>query len=511
MVLRVLASLLAVLLATGWAFGQATEPAAKTPAAKPAAAKPAATKPAAAKPAEKPAVKPKPAPNKPAADKPKPKTAAKPTVPRAAAPATTGAAPDENPEQSTATPSIKDSYAALTFSERLSIQSDLVWTGDYNGLINGEFSDRLVAAVKAFQKRNKSKDTGVLNLQERAILAASAQPLQNEVGWRLVEDPVSGARLGLPGKLVPIAARAASGTRWSSQQGQFQIETFRIPNTRLEQAYERQRREPFDRRPSYNVLRPEFFVISGMQGLKKFYVRASAKDNEVRGVTILYDQAEEGTMDPIVVAMSSAFVPFAQLGAMQEGVPSRRKVEYGTGLVVSGNGHIVADKQTIDGCNVITIPGVGHAERLAEDKGSELALLRVYGARDLVPLGLLGAGPRGETMTLLGIADPQSQGGGAAVSNVAAKLAAAGNPRALDAAPPPGFSGAAAIDAHGRPYGMAVLKTPAVAGPAQAPQATVIPVERVINFLEANYVAPSSGQPGADIKASVVRVICVRK
>ena len=31
----------------------------------------------------------------------------------------------------------------------------------------------------------------------------------------------------------------------------------------------------------------------------------------MRGITILYDQAMEGTIDPIVVAMSSAFVPFA--------------------------------------------------------------------------------------------------------------------------------------------------------------------------------------------------------
>ena len=259
------------------------------------------------------------------------------------------------------------------------------------------------------------------------------------------------------------------------------------------------------------MLRPEFFVISGTQGLKKFYVRASAQDNEVRGIAILYDQAEEGTMDPIVVAMSSAFVPFAQLGAMQEGAPPRRKVEYGTGLVVSGNGHIVTDKQIVDGCHVIAIPGIGHAERLAEDKSSDLALLRVYGARDLTPIGLLGAPPRGEAATLVGIADPQAQGGGAATSSVAAKLGAAGNPRPFDAAPAAGFSGAAAIDGQGRPHGMVVLKTPVVAGPAPAPRAAVVPLERLIDFLEANYVAPSSGQPGADPKASVVRVICVRR
>ena len=80
------------------------------------------------------------------------------------------------------------------------------------------------------------------------------------------------------------------------------------------------------------MLRPDFFVVSGTQGLKKFYVRAFAKDGEVRGLTILYDQAMEGTMDPIVVAMSSAFVPFASYAGRQRAaeVP-RRKVEYGTG------------------------------------------------------------------------------------------------------------------------------------------------------------------------------------
>jgi len=485
MVMRVFAAILTVLLGTGSAFGQATE---TVPPAKPAIET--------AKPATKP--------------KPKPKVAAKPTpttVPRADAPATTGTAPDAKPEETTAKPSVKDSYAVLTLNERLSIQSDLVWTGDYNGLINGEFSDRLVASVKAFQKRNKSKDTGVLNPQERAILAASAKPLQDEVGWRFVQDQVSGARVGLPGKLATETSRAASGTRWSSAQGQLQIETFRVSNTRLEAVFDREKREPFDRRSGYNLLRPDFFVISGTQGLKKFYVRAFLRDGEVRGLTIIYDQAMEGTMDPVVVAMSSAFVPFATFSG-QDGGSARRKVEYGTGLVVSGAGHIVTDKQTVDGCQIITIPGLGHAERLAEDNASELALLRVYGARDLTPIGLLGAPPRGDTVTLLGIADPQTQGGGAAISSVAARVA--GN--RLDAAPAPGFSGGAAIDGQGRPYGMMVLRTPMVAGPAQSPQASVVPRERLMNFLEANYIAPSSGSAGVDAaKTAVVRVICVRR
>jgi peptidoglycan hydrolase-like protein with peptidoglycan-binding domain len=493
MVVRVFSAILAMLVGTGWAFGQATKP---LPADQ--------TKPA-AKPAEKPKAKPKPKTTA------KPRTAArktgKPVVPRADAPATNGLATDAKPEESTAKQSVKDSYAAIPLAERLSIQSDLIWTGDYNGLINGEFSDRLVAAVKAFQKRNKTKDTGVLNPQERAALAASAKPLQDEVGWQLVEDGVSGARLGLPAKLASETSRGETGTRWSSAQGQLQIETFRVPNTRLEAVFDRQKREPFDRRPTYNLLRPDFFVVSGFQGLKKFYVRAFVKDNEVRGITILYDQAMEGTMDPVVVAMSSAFVPFGYATASQDSARPRRKVEYATGLVVSSGGHIVTDKNATDGCQVITVPGLGHAERLVEDKASELALIRVHGARDLVPIGLLGPPARGEAVALVGVADPQTQGGGGAVSTVTTRAGSAG---ALDAAP--GFSGAAAIDRDGRLVGMAALKTPVVAGPAQSLSASVVPLERVINFLEANYVAPQSARPDADAaKTAVVRVICVRK
>ena len=470
-----------------------SKPAAAKPApAKQNATKPAATKSAAPKSTAKPAKKAK---------------AAKHIVPRADAPATTGTAPSDK------TPApVRDSYAAFTLAERIALQSDLVWTGDYNGLVNGEFSDRLVAAVKAFQTRNKTKPTGVLNPQERAILFDSARPLRDEVGWRLTADVVTGVHLGLPLKLATQTATAGTGTRWSSTQGQLQIETFRISDTTLEAVFERQKKEPVARRVGYSVLRGDFFVVSGTQGLKKFYVRGAAKDGEVRGVTILYDQAMEGTMDPVVVAMSSAFNPFPPDGVAADGTPMRRRVEYGTALVVSSSGHIVTDRQVADGCRVIVVPGLGNAERIAEDKASELALLRVYGARNLTPLALLGAKPNGEATTLLGIADPQAQAGASAVTAVAARLGAATSARPVEPAPALGFSGAAAIDAGGRLLGMVVLKSAVVAGPATAPQATLVPRDTLMNFLEAHYVAPTSGQPGVEpAKASVVRVICVRK
>ena len=410
--------------------------------------------------------------------------------------------------------SLREAYDAIPLAERMAIQSDLIWTGDYNGLINGEFSERLVEAVRTYQKRHKDKVTGVPSPQERKALTESAGPRQVEVGWKLVEDPVTGARVGLPAKLATKSAPAPTGTRWSSAQGQLQIETFRIDTGATLDAVFEQQKKQHRRSVTYHVLRPDSFVVSGTQGLKKFYVRAFAKDGEVHGLTILYDQAMEGTMDPIVVAMSSAFVPFASytIASVSNVVVSRRKVEYGTGVVISPLGHIITARHVVEGCQVLAIPTLGNAERIADDKSSDIALLRIYGLRNAASIGWRAAAGTGEQVTLVGIADPQAQAGGSAVTAVPARLGTKADAMALDPVPSLGFSGAAALDGQGRLVGMAVHRSSVMAGTAAAPQATMVPIAKIRTFLETYEVPTAPAQSGIEYaKAAAVRVICVRK
>jgi hypothetical protein len=184
----------------------------------------------------------------------------------------------------------------------------------------------------------------------------------------------------------------------------------------------------------------------------------------------------------------------------------RRGVEYGTAIVVSSRGDVIAPAQVVDGCQSITITGFGHAERVADDKADDLALLRLYGAQGFVPAALAGDGAAGDDLTLVGIADPLAQAGGAAISRAPAHR----NAQSLDPAPKPGFAGAAAVDGQGRFAGMVDLLQPAVvAGAGAASQATLIPVETLRSFLQAQNIAPASGRTPID--QSVVRVICVRK
>jgi hypothetical protein len=58
---------------------------------------------------------------------------------------------------------------------------------------------------------------------------------------------------------------------------------------------------------------------------------------------------------------------------------------------------------------------------------------------------------------------------------------------------------------------MAVLRPTVVAGPDAAPQARLVAAEEIRLFLDGRNVAPSDAAPGTDARASVVRVICVRK
>src|SRR3954464_9145853 len=83
---------------------------------------------------------------------------------------------------------------AMAQAERLALQSDLAWVGQYNGAITGDVSERMVNAIKEFQKARGGKPTGALNPQERGVLADTAKKKQESVGWKIVTDAGTGVR-----------------------------------------------------------------------------------------------------------------------------------------------------------------------------------------------------------------------------------------------------------------------------------------------------------------------------
>jgi peptidoglycan hydrolase-like protein with peptidoglycan-binding domain len=415
------------------------------------------------------------------------------------------------PKPATPAGAPRDTIAALPLSDRMALQSDLVWTGDYNGLVEGEISERTIAAIKAFQKRRNTRETGLLDTPARAALATAAKTQQTNVGWRLADDPITGARLGMPEKLAPQTGKSRTGSRWSAAKNEVQIETFRYKamSSTLAALFEREKREPPERTTAYSVLRDSYFVVSGTQDARKFYIRAQARDGEVRGVSIFYKSDSDKAMDRVVVAMSSAFAPFHGPAIGPASPPPRRSIEYGTAVAVSASGDFITDRDLTGECAVIVVPGLGHADRIAEDEASGLALLRVHGAKATTPLPLAKTSATG-AVTLAGIADPQTQSGGSASSILRARLDAKG---LVDPVPPLGFSGAAAIGDDGL-RALVRLDLPQTAGTAP-----VVPIKNGLTqvaavqaLLAAQGITPVTGRVSeADAKASLARVICVRK
>src|ERR1700751_3487176 len=221
-----------------------------------------------------------------------------------------------------------DTANAMAQGERMALHSDLGWVGEYNGAITGDVSERMVAAIKEYQKNKGGKQSGVLNPQERAVLAETARRRQDNVGWKIVTDAGTGVRLGIPTKLVPQQSSDANGTKWTSPTGTTQVLLTRRKEAGPTTAKlaDKEKKEA-GRTVDYTVVKPDFFVLSGLQNLKKFYLRGSVKGDEVRIMTLLYDQAVKNPVEPVVIAMSSAFTPFPG-GAV--GPAPRKTVEYST-------------------------------------------------------------------------------------------------------------------------------------------------------------------------------------
>lgn len=450
---------------------------------------------------------------KPVAHAAKPK---EPAAPRAAAvtPAPASAAAKAAPakleppkkEAAKAEPAPPAEIANLSPADRLKIQSALFWSGDYATAAKdgGAMED----AIRNFQKRNKSKITGVLTSEQRAELVAAAASHEQEFGWNVVVDPSTGVRIGLPTKLVPNAQNADHGTRWSSPHGEVQVETFRIKNANLSALFDDEKKKP-NRTIEHAALDGDGFIVGGMQGLKYYTVRAKQRDDEVRGFTLYYDQMMEGIVAPVMVAMASAFspfpdrqVPFASLA---------KKVEYGTGLIVSAQGHIVTAQRVAQGCQVIVADGLGNAERVAVDEESGLALLRVYGARKLKAVPLAREAAKAGDITLIGIPDPQEQNGAKNLTEIKGKLSDSAAIAFARSVPTAGLGGAAALDGKGQFAGIMATSTFTLASAEPTlPPVRLISAATIRDFLDRQHV-PAAPAASGDTRASLIRIICVRR
>ena len=419
-------------------------------------------------------------------------------------------------------------YREMSPDTRRMIQEALIWSGHYEGMINGAIGPSTLRAIERFQRDMRRPPTGMLTHDEVEVLAARAREARHAVGYAAYSDPATGLTVGLPLRLAPYVGQGERGSRFASSDGRVQIELLRFgPDEQsLRGLFHRVQNASPSRQVTYSVLREDWFVTTGVDRDMRFYMRARQSLTGVVAFAITYVEAVAPVIEPIIVAMSNSFADPASLVATTAPAPPRRAERApdaepettgaippaarsvpqavppearvapasALGFAVSPEGHFLTTAPVAT-CRAVSVGSFGPASVLAVDRQNNLALLKVE-TQEVMAHGAFAeeAAGIGERVT---IAPPETaETPDAASGEVTALAGPDGDSRHLQVsvAPRPDDGGAPVLDSSGRVIGMALPGKPPVtaraAHEAQRPSRLVLRKEVAQLFLTAQGVTP---------------------
>ena len=410
-------------------------------------------------------------------------------------------------DQKAAVEAIAASYTAIPLSERIAIQNDLVWTGDYNGIDQRRVRrarDRRREGVPEAQRRPRKPACSISRSAPRSRRCREAEAGQRRLAHGAGSG--TGARLGIPAKLVPstqVSGGIALGVfAWRISGRDLPHPQ---PGTDARPVFERMKSEPAGRKTEYSVLRPDFFVDLGPAEPEEV-LRAGAAARR-RGAR-LHGDVRPG--DGRHHGAGGGRDVERLCGVSGRARRRRRAARWNTPAAsrsVPATSWPAAKRSRV---HVVTVAGIGGADRVAEDKDKRAcAAARPWRAAQAVALAARKSKRRRDAGRRCGSAGARRRQCGER------REGACDRDARLDPAPAVGFDGARRGRRAGpaRRHRIAEDADRRGRGAVPVPSATLTPVETVRNFLGGQNVAPAaavaSGVEAA--KGSVVRVICVRK
>ena len=195
----------------------------------------------------------------------------------------------------------KSAFLALPQSTRKAAQDALVWLGFYNGANDGDFGKRTRDSIVAYQLGQKTVGDGVLSAAQLQALMSAADKARATVGFEVVRDPKTGARIGAPTKLT-------------AKHGGPKLDFASSADEDLAALYASLSAETPTRKIAYKAMKPGlFFVVSGQDGATKFYSRfekGGGASPPIRGFTFAYPAAQATQLDRIAIAVANSFEAF---------------------------------------------------------------------------------------------------------------------------------------------------------------------------------------------------------
>jgi Putative peptidoglycan binding domain len=424
--------------------------------------------------------------------------------PAAAAPQ----APPADPKQAAA----QVAFERLPEAERRAIQDDLIWASDYSGVTSGSFGKRTFDAILAVQRAAKLPDSGILDPASRAVLASTAQKARAAAKFTAQTDVRTGVRIGVPEQLLTKKEAQGAGTLWSSADGKIALTTAIGQGSiaDLPAAYERVLAVP-GRKVTYKLLRPDFFVVTGESGTRRFYTRFGGAPGGMRGFTLSYEGELAKSLDRVVIAVANSFDPFpsgngaASTGAGTAGAvaavagpgvaaavpvtapvarPAPAPTERRGNALLIAEGKAIVPSALLNGCKSITIAG-RPTQTGASDPGAGISLLTFSGGPRVRALNLGEAPAANRSLVVLGYATGISDAG------LTVTAAEASGRQAVFGALQASSAGSAVVDRFGRLVALVAAEASAprtLNGVVAAKRYAMIPVESLASFASNNSV-----------------------
>ncbi len=193
------------------------------------------------------------------------------------------------------------------------IQKALLWTGYYNGQIDGQQGPGMRAAVVAWQKSQGRLSVDTLTAPQLRELIGQAAKARAEWQWTVYTDPSGRLQIGYPAKLfTPTAPDSQALMSFGSTDGGFRLQVFLPrPSTRerFEQFYlSNTQQQPAPTVVDYKARAEDWFVVSGTQEQFAFYRKTQfLAPSEVVSFTLVVPNKDRERLGFLTAAVANSF------------------------------------------------------------------------------------------------------------------------------------------------------------------------------------------------------------
>ncbi|WBV44388.1 S1C family serine protease [Pseudoroseomonas cervicalis] len=317
---------------------------------------------------------------------------------------------------------------AMPVRSRILLQDALIWSGHYNGLLDGGWGPASEEAMNRWRATRGLQPAASYPARDLLALFVQGARLREQWGWREARDPATGAVYGYPSAFVtPRPAADGSGLDFDGTLSGFgmSIRKFGDMPGGIGAVFDRVARES-GAAPSYRLDRPDrqAMIVEGPRG--SAYFRFEKVDGAWVGISVSLRNpgeqhrriqsvvasifsptgrppvpAGEATVVDVVASVANrmrrpgpapaappdsppqaaAPAPQAPPGPSrpQAGAAPRQqaRTSSGTGFVVRRNGMLVTNAHVVKGCSSLALPTGEPVVVRAADERRDLALLQV--------------------------------------------------------------------------------------------------------------------------------------